>query len=419
MRKSELLWRGRLYAAAFFFFAAFALCTTSPIAHAQADSSKAETVRPEVGRPLLAAQELMKAKKFQEALAKVREADAIANKTPYENFITDRMRGSAAAGSGESDVAARSFEAVINAGHLPAAEQLKLIEAIAGTYYRAKNYNKVIFWAQRYLKEGGTNSQVRTLLVQAQFLNGDFIGAAKELSAEFSADDKAGRVPSEERLQLLANCYVKLKDYAGYAQTLERLVTHYPKKDYWADLIARIQRKPGFADRLALDVYRLQLATYNLQEASDYVEMTQLAIQAGLPAEAKRIVNEGFARNVLGSGAEAERQKRLRDLAARQAAEDQKALSQNESEAAAAKDGNALTNVGYAYVTNGQCEKGIALMEQGLARGGLKRPEDAKLHLGIAYLQSGNKARALSMLKTVQGSDGVADLARLWGVHAR
>ena len=61
----------------------------------------------------------------------------------------------------------------------------------------------------------------------------------------------------------------------------------------------------------------------------------------------------------------------------------------------------------------------IALVEQGLARGGLKRPEDAKLHLGIAYLQSGNKTRALSMLKTVQGSDGVADLARLWVVHAR
>ena len=39
--------------------------------------------------------------------------------------------------------------------------------------------------------------------------------------------------------------------------------------------------------------------------------------------------------------------------------------------------------------------KGIALIEQGMAKGGLKRPEDAKLHLGMAQQQSAkSKARA-------------------------
>ncbi|GAC1417821.1 MAG: hypothetical protein NVSMB6_20010 [Burkholderiaceae bacterium] len=58
------------------------------------------------------------------------------------------------------------------------------------------------------------------------------------------------------------------------------------------------------------------------------------------------------------------------------------------------------------------------MMEQGIARGGLKRPEDAKLHLGIAYLQAGKKAEAIKMLKTVQGGDGTADLARYWIILA-
>ena len=58
-------------------------------------------------------------------------------------------------------------------------------------------------------------------------------------------------------------------------------------------------------------------------------------------------------------------------------------------------------------------------MQQGIAKGGLKRPEDAKLHLGIAQLVAGDKAKAQATFKTVQGTDGTADLARLWALYAR
>ena len=44
----------------------------------------------------------------------------------------------------------------------------------------------------------------------------------------------------------------------------------------------------------------------------------------------------------------------------------------------------------------------------------LKHPDDAKLHLGIAYALAGKKAKALSTLKSVGGTDGTADLARYW-----
>ncbi len=36
---------------------------------------------------------------------------------------------------------------------------------------------------------------------------------------------------------------------------------YYPKKDYWIAYLAQLPRKPGFADRFALDVMRLKLAT--------------------------------------------------------------------------------------------------------------------------------------------------------------
>ena len=46
---------------------------------------------------------------------------------------------------------------------------------------------------------------------------------------------------------------------------------------------------------MALDVYRLKLATGNITSAADYMEMTQLALQAGIPAEAKLVVDKGYS----------------------------------------------------------------------------------------------------------------------------
>ena len=103
----------------------------------------------------------------------------------------------------------------------------------------------------------------------------------------------------------------------------------------------------------------------------------------------------------------------------KQLADDQKNLSQGEAQANAAKDGAGLVNIGYNFVLNGQNDKGLAMMEKGIAKGGLKRPEDAKLHLGAAYLLAGQKAKAQQIFKTVQGADGTADLARLWVLQAQ
>lgn len=382
-------------------------------AHAQ------EGVRPEVGKPLQAAQEMIKAHRYKEALAKIREADNVPNRTPFENYTIERMRGSAAAQAGENDTAIRSFEAVIASGRLPKAEQLKMIEAVASMYYRNKEYGKAASTASRYLREGGTDPSMRTVLVQSQYLAGDCASAVRETQAEVQAIEQAGQTPSEDKLQLLANCYAKQKDNNGYASALEKLVAYYPKKDYWVDLIRRVQAKRGFSDRFSLDLYRIRLATGNMNGAGDYMEMTQLLLQAGHSAEAKKVIDQGFASGVLGKGAEAERQKRLHDLATKTAAEEQQNLAKNEADAASAKDGSALLNVGFEYVTRGQADKGLRLMEEGIRKGGLKHAEDEKLHLGIAHLIAGNKAKAIQILRGVQGSDGSADLARLWLLQSR
>ncbi|HUG25695.1 hypothetical protein [Piscinibacter sp.] len=376
-----------------------------------------EAVRPEVGRPLQAAQELIRARKFKEALAKVREADAVGGKTANENFLIERMRLAAASGAGDADTAAKSYEAV--AGKLGGADKLRILESLAGTYYRAQQYGKAMQWGQRYFKEGGNSAAIRTLLIQSQYLSGDFAGAAKELTTEIQQAEKAGQAPGEDRLKLLMNATLKLNDTNGYVWAVEKLVTYYPKKEYWVDLLSRLQRKPNFSDRLVLDAYRLSLATGSMSRTNDYMEMAQLALQAGYPAEAKQVVDKGFAAGVLGQGAEAERHQRLQALVLKRVEEDKAAQAERIAQAQAAKDGSDLLSAGMNLVFAGESAEGLKLMQQGLAKGRLKREEDAKLHYGIAQVMAGQNGKALATLRSVAGKDGTADLARLWVLYAR
>src|SRR5262249_39332439 len=159
-------------------------------------------------------------------------------------------------------------------------------------------------------------------------------------------------------------------------------------------LLSRVQKKPGFSDRLGIHVYRLRMATGNFAGTADYMEMAQLALQAGYPAEAKSIVDKGYQVGALGTGPEAARHQRLRDLVNKDLAESQKTRAAAERDATAAKEGDDLVKIGANYAFEGKPDKGLPMMEAGIRKGGLKRPDDAKLLLGELQIQAGQKAKA-------------------------
>src|SRR5439155_1284176 len=96
---------------------------------------------------------------------------------------------------------------------------------------------------------------------------------------------------------------------------------YYIAKDY--------AKAAELAARLALDVARLKIETGTMRTANEYLEAAQLSLIDGFPAEAARIIDKGYAAGLLGSGPEAARHKRLKDMAARSLAEDRKSLNAN------------------------------------------------------------------------------------------
>ncbi|HTH76320.1 MAG TPA: hypothetical protein VL635_18150, partial [Trinickia sp.] len=288
-------------------------------------------------------------------------------------------------------------------GKLQGEDEQRVTATLAGIYFQERNYPRAIVTAQRYMKAGGADPQMRTMLVQSYYLSNDCASVVNLLKPGIDAQTKAGHAPDESQLQLLGTCAQRTKNDAAYRGALEALVAYHPRESYWDDLLSAIRNKPGYSSRLDIDTFRLRRATGALTSVDDYMEMTQLALVAGSTAEAKQVIDQGFASGVLGHDPQAEREKRLQALAA-------KRLQAGPDKA------NPLSPVddGLNRVFSGQAKDGLSMMEAAIAKGGLQHLDQAQLHLGVAYYVAGQKARAVQAFRAVKGTDGSSDLARLW-----
>jgi len=138
------------------------LVAAAPCAIAQ---EKAPAVRPEVGKPLQAAIDALKAKRGREALSRAREAQEVPNKTPYETYLVTRVLGQAAAAAGDAATAGAALESAANSSAAPQADRPQLLAVAAAQYYAAKEYSKAAAAAElaeraRIAREG-TDATIR------------------------------------------------------------------------------------------------------------------------------------------------------------------------------------------------------------------------------------------------------------------
>ncbi|WP_137733989.1 hypothetical protein [Pseudaquabacterium pictum] len=387
-------------------------------APAPAAAASGPTLRAELAKPLTAAQEAVRSGKSAEALARIAEAEAMPALTPYEQYVVMRLKAPALFGSGDQAGALALFEKVVASPLLPTAEKLPLTETTIKLALQLKQYATAQALMKSYLDSRGPNAEIASLYPQVLSVQNDHAGVIAHLLPVVAADEAAKRPTPEATLRLLASSQNQVKDSVGYLATLTRLAGSTGKTDYWDELINRTVRKDGFADdRLRLDVYRLRLVVGIALEGDEIGDMAFRANQAGLPAEAQALLDDGYKAGLLGKGPNAAADQKLRESATKAAAQDRATLAETEAAALKAPNGNALYGLGMAVSSTGAHERGLALITQGIAKGGLRRPDDAQLHQGIVALRAGKADQAKAAFAAVKGSDGAADLARLFTVY--
>ena len=399
-----MTYRLRLYALC----AGVALASLSPLAARAAD-----TLSTDVGATLQQAQSALAAHDYAKAMQAVKAASALGNKSDYDSYVIAQMQAAVASQSGDTAAALSAYEKLIASPRTPPALRHQMLLSEATMAYSAKDYPRAIAGIQRYMHEAGPTPQMQLLLVQSYYLQKDYPNVIQTVKAIVAADNKAHRKPQESELQMMAASATALNDPAQATHAYLLLATYYPKKEYWALLLHGLVTNKTLPPALQLDVYRIRVAVGDTLRPVDFMDMTEIAMQLRLPQLALDLMDQGYKQGVLGVGPEAPRQARLKAMVEKTVAERKASSAADEAQAQAQKTGDELFLVGYNDVTFGETQKGLALMRQALDKG-VRDSAIANLHLGLAYMQAGQKAAALSALALVPETSNAYDIARLW-----
>lgn len=372
------------------------------------------------GKVLTAAQQACQAKNYTECIARAKEANAVPGKNAYDTYIANQFLMQGYAGQQNAAETLTYAEQIVESPYAPAAIKAQLVKFLMTNSYQQKNYEKAIQYAERVRAGGDSSEDVLVLIAQSNYLLGKYKEAMAGMDEIVSRAEQAGRKPSEKGLNVVWSCAVKLKDQAAASRAVEKLILHYPKPEYWLNAMANImENRESNDDRIKLITYRLMNEVGILKRGSDFRDMALIAMDRGNPGEAQTVMEQAFTKNLFTDANDKASNQRLLDTAKKKAASDRANLGADEKVAAASKTGDALVELGDAYLGYGQPDKALAAINAGIAKGSLKYPDEAYILLGIAHERGKNNAEAIKAFNKATVDPKYARLAKLWALEAR
>src|SRR5688572_18110678 len=189
----------------------------------------AQTIGAEVGKPLKAAQEAMQKKRWDEAMVRIKEAQAVRTKSAFEQYSINELQAYVLLRQGDTAGAVKLYEQNLNSGQVPPGEVGTRTVTLTKLAFQAKNYAKTIEYGTRWIKGGGANDpEAHELIAQSWYLQRDYRNAAKSIQGAIDAARRSGKPVKENWLLLKLNCYYSLKDEPQIIATREQLVRSFP-----------------------------------------------------------------------------------------------------------------------------------------------------------------------------------------------
>jgi hypothetical protein len=382
-----------------------------------AADAAAPTVTRALAKPLKAAQDAMAAKNYDEAIAHVKEAQAVpGEKSAYDQYAMNGLLLQAYNGKHDTANVVPVLQQLVQSQYTNADQRRSFYKFIAGYEFQEKDYTKALDAANDVVKNGGNDVETQNLIAKSEYLTGKYKEAAVTMQEIVSKLEK----PDEDSLKLLWQFDLKADDKAGASRAVEKLVAYYPKPEYWSNALASLANADTKDAHLELYIYRLMNDVGVLNRPTDYADMAEIALDAGYPGETVAVLQKAFGANVFTDQRDKERYQHLLEGAKQRATSDQASLTENEKKAQAEANGDGLVQVGAAYLSYGQNDKAIAAVSQGIAKGNLKYPDEANLLIGIAQLRAHDNAAAQKAFEKVAASSNqsYARLGKLWALHA-
>jgi hypothetical protein len=375
----------------------------------------------QIAKPMAAAQDAMKAKRWQEVLTRVREAEGTAGaKSQFDLYWMSEFRGYAYHNLRQPAEAARELETALNSPCMPESQKLERYKALVGLNSNLRNYPKVIDFSQRALKIS-RDPDIQVQLAQAYYQSGNNKESVRVMNELLNSLESAGRAPKEQQLLLVQAACAKASDHACVSRVFEKLVVHYPKTEYWQNLMSAL-RQENVDDIQALNVMRLSLHVNVMKKPDEFKEMAQLALERKIACESQTVLEQGFAKKIFVEKRDVDVNTRLLNAAKTNAAAEKAALAQAEAAAKAAATGDADVKLGAQLLACGEPAKAVVALQRGIQKGGIAKGDpkeaeyvdEASILLGIAHLRANNKAEAAKAFRAVKRDPTMVRIAKLW-----
>ncbi len=375
-------------------------------------SGKNAQISKPIKKPMSAAFDALKAQNWEEVHTQVAIAQADTKpKGLYDEYWIHRLLGSANAGQKKYAEAGAELEKIADSPCLSEEERRNNLQLLTQVYYQVDQYAKVIEYGNRAL-QAGAPADFSLYVGQAYYLTNDFQNAVKTMKEVVSKLEAEGKPPGEQNLRIIHGACAQLDDMACVSEQGEKLVKYYPKPEYWQNVVVAMMRSDA-TDNQMLNVMRLAMQVEAMTTSDQFTEMAEIALNAGLPGEAITAIETGKTKNVFKEGRKADIEKLL-ERAKAAAAADKASLAKQDTSAKANAQGNADVKLGAAYLSYGESAKAIEVLSRGIAKGGVRNPDEAGILLGIAYLKAGNKPEAAKAFQTVNKDPTLTRVAKLW-----
>lgn len=148
-----------------------------------------------------------------------------------------------------------------------------------------------------------------------------------------------------------------------------------------------------------------------LDKGTEQTTMAYLYLNGEVPYKAAKVMDKGLKDDSIeGTSKNYE----ILGNSWRQAQEVSKAIPAMEQAAAKSDKGELYARLGNVYLDGDQFKKAITAINKGLSRGGVKRPDTARLVLGMAYFNDKQYSKARDAFKAAGRDERSKKYASQW-----
>ena len=295
----------------------------------------------------------------------------------------------------------RYYGQVIAQPDIPLAMEINTRFTVAQLYFVQEQWQQgidaLLTWFDLNEKP---NAGAYVLLAQGYYQVKDYNLALKNVETAIGMHEGEGKLPKEQWYNLARFLYFDKEDFDSALDVLNTLIIYYPKKQYWVQASHLYGEKKDEPTQLAL-----MEAAYEqgfLDRSSELVTMSYLYLNAETPYYAGAVMQKGFADELVEDKS---KNFELAGSAWAQAREVAKSIPMMEKAAAKSEEGELYVRLGNVYLDGDQFSKSADSIIKGLNKGGVKRPDQARLALGMAYFNLGDYDEARKAFRAA-GKDG-------------